>query len=89
MPNQQQAISARRMAARLAPRTANDARANTGYGMPYLVPAWLLSSIEIRTTTLATVIVISACTQFILLAAALRAHLVTYRVVPVSVAVNL
>ncbi len=29
----------------------------TGYGMPYLVPAWLIASIGIRTRTLARKIV--------------------------------
>ena len=65
MPNQAQATSARKMAGRLAPRSPNEARAKTGYGMPYLVPAWLLSSIGTSTIKLASAIVISACTQFI------------------------
>src|SRR5579875_3309194 len=64
MPNQAQAIRARSMAGTLAPRSPNDARAKTGYGMPYLVPAWLFSSIGSSTTTLATAIVMTACTQF-------------------------
>ena len=41
MPNQPQATPARIRAGRLAPKTPNDARAKTGYGMPYFVPAWL------------------------------------------------
>ncbi len=63
MPNQPQAISARRIAARLAPNTPNDARANTGKGMPYFVPAWLFSSIGTSTSRLPSAIVMSACTQ--------------------------
>ncbi len=43
----------------------NDARAMTGYGMPYLVPAWLISSIGIRTRTFARKIVNSAWYQAI------------------------
>ncbi len=64
MPNQAQAISARRMAGRLAPFRPNDARAKTGYGMPYLVPAWLFSSIGTSTIRFAIAIVMTAC-QFI------------------------
>ena len=65
MPNQAQATSARKMAGRLAPRSPNEARAKTGNGMPYLVPAWLFSSIGTSTMRLASPIVMSACTQFI------------------------
>ena len=64
MPNQAQAISARKMAGRLAPRSPNEARANTGYGIPYFVPAWLLSSIGTSTMRLAAAIVMTAWTQF-------------------------
>ena len=37
----------------------------TGYGIPYLVPAWLIRSIGIRTRTLARKIVNSAWYQAI------------------------
>ena len=57
MPNQPQATPARMRAGRLAPKTPNDARAKTGYGMPYLVPAWLFSSIGTRTMMFASMIV--------------------------------
>ena len=57
MPNQPQAINARSRAATFAPKTPNEARANTGYGMPYFVPAWLFASIGIRTMMFASAIV--------------------------------
>ena len=57
MPNQPQATPARRRAATLAPKTPNEALAKTGYGMPYLVPAWLFASIGIRTMMFASAIV--------------------------------
>lgn len=57
MPNQPQAMNARSSAARFAPRMPKKARANTGKGMPYLVPAWLLSSIGPSTSTLPMVMV--------------------------------
>src|SRR5438309_873674 len=57
MPNQPQATPARSRAATLAPKTPKDARAKTGYGIPYLVPAWLFASIGIRTMMFATAIV--------------------------------
>ena len=57
MPNQPQATPARIRAGRFAPNTPNEARAKTGNGMPYLVPAWLLASIGTSTTMLAIMIV--------------------------------
>ena len=60
MPNHPHATKARIRAGRLAPYVPNDARAMTGYGSPYLVPAWLMASIGIRTRTLARKIVNSA-----------------------------
>ena len=57
IPNQPQATPARSRAATLAPKTPKEARAKTGYGMPYLVPAWLFASIGIRTMMLANAIV--------------------------------
>ena len=42
MPNQPQATPARISAGRLAPYAPNEARATTGNGMPYFVPAWLI-----------------------------------------------
>jgi hypothetical protein len=65
MPNQPQATSARAIAAKLAPRTPKEARTNTGKGTPYLVPAWALRTMGIRTTTLPRDMVKSACHQFI------------------------
>ena len=65
MPNQPQATPARMRAGRLAPQTPNEARETTGYGMPYLVPAWLISSIGIRTIRLPRPIVKIAWTQSI------------------------
>jgi len=52
MPNHPQATSARNTAGTFAPSTPNDARANTGKGIPYLAPAWALRSIGARTRTL-------------------------------------
>src|ERR1700730_10343425 len=43
MPNQPHATPARRRAATFAPKTPNDARAKTGYGIPDLVPSGLLA----------------------------------------------
>lgn len=63
MPNQAQATAARISAGRLAPRNPKEARASTGKGMPYLGPAWPVSSIGSRTTTLATAMVKTACFQ--------------------------
>src|SRR6188474_1815770 len=52
MPNQPQATIARKMAATFAPAVPNDARATTGNGMPYFVPACALSRIGTSTITL-------------------------------------
>src|SRR6266850_2324515 len=52
IPNQPHATMARSSAGTLAPSTPNDARANTGNGMPYLAPAWALSSIGTSTIRL-------------------------------------
>ena len=57
MPNQPHATPARSSAATFAPNTPKEARAKTGYGIPYLVPAWLFASIGIRTMMLAIAIV--------------------------------
>ena len=57
MPNQPQATPARMSAGRLAPNTPNEARAKTGNGMPYLVPAWLLARIGSSTMMLPSMIV--------------------------------
>ena len=65
MPNQPQATPARRSAGRLAPQTPKEARATTGYGIPYFVPEWLMSSIGIRTMRLPRPIVSTAWTQSI------------------------
>ncbi len=65
MPNQPHATPARIRAGRLAPNTPNEARAKTGNGMPYLVPAWLLASIGIRTMMLPIMIVMIAWYQAI------------------------
>ena len=65
MPNQPQATNARATAATFAPFTPNEERTKTGKGTPYLVPAWALRSIGIRTTTLPKAMVRSACHQFI------------------------
>src|ERR1019366_4125751 len=64
MPPQPQATSARSSAGRLAPRVPNEARQNTGNGMPYFVPAWALSTIGTRTIRLPRKIVAMACDQF-------------------------
>ena len=63
MPNQAQATAARMSAGRLAPRSPNEARANTGKGMPYLVPACPVSSIGASTIRLASAMVSTACFQ--------------------------
>src|SRR5918992_5349847 len=65
IPNQPQATRARAIAAKFAPRTPNEERTKTGNGTPYLVPAWALRSIGIRTRTLPREMVRSACHQFI------------------------
>ena len=53
------------MAAKFAPRTPNEERTKTGKGTPYLVPAWALRSMGIRTTPLPKEMVSSACHQVI------------------------
>ena len=63
MPNQPQATPARMSAGRFAPMTPNEARANTGNGIPYLVPAWLFASIGKRTMMFASMIVMMAWYQ--------------------------
>src|SRR5690349_7826148 len=65
MPNQPHATIARRTAATFAPAVPNEARATTGKGMPYFVPACALSRIGTSTITLPSRIVRSACHQFI------------------------
>ena len=57
MPNQPQAMKARISAGRFAPQMPNEAREKTGYGMPYLVPAWLMSIIGTSTMMFASMIV--------------------------------
>ena len=52
MPNHPQATSARKTAATFAPRTPNEARANTGKGIPYFAPGCEFSSIGASTITL-------------------------------------
>jgi hypothetical protein len=63
MPNQPQATMARRNAGMCAPLTPNEARANTGNGMPYLVPACPDSAIGTSTITLPSSTVSMACCQ--------------------------
>src|SRR5215471_2487795 len=60
MPNQPQAMKARSRAGTLEPKTPNEARARTGYGIPYLVPPWLFNSMGTRTIRLPSAIVITA-----------------------------
>src|SRR5437870_3140733 len=64
MPNQPQATKARSKAGTFAPRMPNDARQYTGNGMPYLVPAWALSTMGISTMVLPRKMVNTACHQF-------------------------
>ncbi len=65
MPNHPQATSARSTAGTFAPVTPNDARANTGNGMPYRVPAWAFRIIGSSTMTLPSATHASACRQLI------------------------
>ncbi len=65
IPNQPHATSARRTAGTFAPVTPNDARANTGKGIPYFAPACALSSIGTRTSTFPRNTVKMACFQSI------------------------
>src|SRR3954470_22534315 len=64
MPNQPQATSARISAGTFDPKVPYAARANTGNGMPYLVPGCEFNRIGARTMVLPSRIVISACDQF-------------------------
>src|SRR5450759_422259 len=64
MPNQPQATRARISAGTLDPSVPYAARANTGNGMPYLVPGCELRRIGTRTIMLPSRIVMSACDQF-------------------------
>src|SRR3974390_675998 len=85
IPNQPQATPARTRAGRLAPMTPNDARANTGNGMPYFVPAWLFASMGISTTMLAIMIVRIAWYQAIprAIRPAARVHVATLWAMPI------
>src|SRR3954467_12856571 len=65
MPNQPQATSARISAGTFDPKVPYAARANTGNGIPYLVPGCEFNRIGARTMVLPSRIVISACDQFI------------------------
>src|SRR5829696_8442409 len=65
IPNLPQATSALAIAAKLAPLTPKEALTKTGNGTPYLVPAWAFRSMGIRTRTLPSEMVSSACHQFI------------------------
>ncbi len=65
MPNQPHATIARSTAGMFAPLVPNEARASTGKGIPYFVPAWALSRIGTRTMQLPSPIVSRACRQFI------------------------
>ncbi len=64
MPNQPQATIARSIAGMFAPRVPKLARTKTGKGMPYLAPAWALSSIGMSTMRLPSRMVPTACFQF-------------------------
>src|SRR5436309_2942325 len=64
IPNQPHATSARIRAGTFDPSVPYAARANTGNGMPYLVPGCELRRIGTRTIVLPRRIVTSACDQF-------------------------
>src|SRR6266478_3267277 len=64
MPNQPQATSARISAGTFEPSVPYAARANTGNGMPYLVPGCEFKRIGIRTIVFPSRMVTSACDQF-------------------------
>ena len=64
MPNQPHATSARISAGTLEPSVPYAARANTGNGMPYLVPGCEFSRIGTSTIVLPSRMVNSACLQF-------------------------
>src|SRR5438093_13761978 len=61
IPNRPHATNARNIAGMFAPNVPNDARANTGNGMPYFVPAWALRIIGMSTIALPSAIVPIAC----------------------------
>src|SRR2546428_6486480 len=63
MPNQPHATNARSIAGTFEPSTPNDARANTGNGMPYFVPACALRIIGTSTIVLPIAMVRIACHQ--------------------------
>src|SRR5262245_58799306 len=64
IPNHPHATSARISAGTFEPSVPYAARANTGNGMPYLVPGCELSRMGIRTIVLPRRIVTIACDQF-------------------------
>src|SRR5437762_631565 len=64
IPNHPQATKARSTAGMLAPRTPNDARTNTGNGIPYLAPACAFSTMGTSTIRLPNRMVAIACHQF-------------------------
>src|SRR4051812_27728963 len=63
MPNHPHATTARNTAATLAPAVPNEARANTGNGMPYLVPGCAFNRMGTSTMRLPRPMVNSACHQ--------------------------
>ena len=65
MPNHPQATTARINAGMLEPNVPNEARNNTGNGIPYRVPACAFSTRGTSTTTLARITVKRACFQLI------------------------
>jgi hypothetical protein len=65
MPNQPQATTARKSAGTFDPSVPNDARASTGNGIPYFVPACAFKTIGISTIQFPNVTVRRACHQFI------------------------
>ena len=65
MPNHPQATNARISAGTFDPSVPYAARANTGNGIPYLVPGCEFKRIGTSTIVLPSRIVMSACHQFI------------------------
>jgi hypothetical protein len=63
MPNQPHATTPRRSAGTFDPRVPNEARASTGKGMPYRVPACATSTMGTQTIRLPSMIVPTACFQ--------------------------
>src|SRR5438552_14092005 len=61
MPNHPHATNARSIAGKFAPNVPNEARAKTGNGMPYFVPACALRIIGMSTMQLPSAIVPIAC----------------------------